>query len=111
MNAMLCRLCIVILTTAALPGGAAVFQENFATDPFARGWRTFGDSSLFNWNVANQNLEVTWDSSHTNSFFHLPLGTIVTKSDDFSFSFDVRLSDIRLGVTPGKTNEFQIAAG
>jgi hypothetical protein len=110
MNAMLCRLFVAILLTAAL-SRAAVIQENFDTDPFARGWRAFGDASLFHWNTVNQNLEVTWDSSRTNSFFHLPLGTIVTRSDDFSFSFDVRLSDIRLGNTPGKTNEFQIAIG
>jgi len=111
MNAMLCRLCIAILMTAALQCGAAVFQENFATDPFVRGWRTFGDASLFSWNAASQNIEVTWDSSRANSFFRLPLGTIATESDDFSFGFDVRLSDIRLGNTPGKTNEFQIAVG
>ncbi len=108
---MLRRWCSAILLAAALSGRAAVFQENFATDPVARGWRTFGDTSLFHWSEVNQNLEVTWDSSRTNSFFHLPLGTIVTKSDDFSFSFDLRLSDIRLGNTPGKTNEFQIALG
>jgi hypothetical protein len=96
---------------AASSVGAAVFQENFATNPFTRGWRTFGDASLFEWNPVNQNLEVTWDSSRTNSFFHLPLGTIVAKSDDFSFSFEVRLHDIRVGNTPGKTNEFQIAIG
>lgn len=111
MNTMLWRLCIAVLLAVALPSGAAVFQESFATDPFVRGWRTFGDASLFHWSAANQNLEVTWDSSRTNSFFHLPLGTIVTKSDDFDFSFDVRLGDIRLGSTPGKTNEFQIALG
>ena len=111
MNTMLWRLCIAVLLATALPSGAAVFQENFATDPFARGWRTFGDASLFHWSAANQNLEVTWDSSRTNSFYYLPLGTIVTKSDDFSFSFDVRLGDIRLGNTPDKTNEFQIALG
>ena len=110
MNAMLCRLCIAFLLTAAL-SRAAVIQENFATDPFARGWRTFGDASLFRWSAANQNLEATWDSSRTNSFFHLPLGTIVTKGDNFSFSFEVRLSDLRLGNTPGKTNEFQMAVG
>ncbi len=106
-----CCSCFIILLAAALPAGAAVFQENFATDPFVRGWRAFGDPSLFHWNAANQNLEVTWDSSRTNSYFHLPLGTVITKSDDFSFSFDVRLSDIQLGNTPGKTNEFQIAVG
>jgi hypothetical protein len=111
MNAMLGRLCIAIQLAAALPGGAAAFQENFATEPSGRNWRTFGDLTLFRWNPTSQNLDVTWDSSRTNSFFYLPLGTILTKADDFSFGFDVRLSDIRLGVTPGKTNEFQIAAG
>ena len=105
-------LAILVLTlTAASPCGAAVIQETFATDPAERGWSAFGEASLFRWNSINQNLDVTWDSSRTNSFFHLPLGTIVTKADDFSFSFDVCLSDIRLGNTPGKSNEFQIAIG
>jgi len=111
MNAVLCHSGIAILLAAALSCRAAVFQENFATDPFAHDWRKFGDTSLFQWNPAGQNLEVTWDSSRTNSFIYLPLGTIVTKSDDFSFSFDMRLRDIRLGNTPDKTNEFQIALG
>lgn len=100
-----------ILLAAALPVGAAVIEEDFATDPLARSWRTFGDSSLFQWSAANQNIAVTWDSSRTNSYLYLPLGTIVTKSDDFSLSFDIRLSDVRLGNTPGKTNEFQISLG
>ena len=111
MPAMLSRFCIALLLTAALPVGAAVIEEDFATDPLARGWRVFGDSSLFHWNASNQNLDVTWDSSRTNSFLHLPLWTILGKSDTFSLSFEVRLSDIRLGNTPGKTNEFQIAIG
>lgn len=108
---MLTRFCIALLLAAALPVGAAVIEEDFATDPLARGWRVFGDSSLFQWNASNQNLDVTWDSSRSNSFLHLPLGTILGKSDTFSLSFEVRLSDIRLGNTPGKTNEFQIAIG
>jgi len=66
---------------------------------------------LYHWNATNRNLEVTWDSSHTNSFFYVPLGTVLTKSDDFSFSFDLRLSDLRVGSTPGKSNEFEIAIG
>jgi hypothetical protein len=110
-SAMLRRSGLAILLTAAPSCGAAVFQESFATNPSAHGWRTFGDASLFAWSAANQNLEITWDSSRLNSFFYLPLGTIVTKSDDFSFSFDVRLRDIRLGNTPAKTNEFEIAVG
>jgi len=95
----------------ALSGRAATISEDFAADPAARGWRVFGDASLFHWNATNQNLEVTWDSSHTNSFYFLPLGTVLTHSDDFTFSFDVRLSDIRVGSTPGKSNEFEIAIG
>jgi hypothetical protein len=71
----------------------------------------FGEPSLFRWDAPNQNLAVTWDSSRTNSFFFLPLGTVLEKSDDFSFSFDVRLADIRAGSTPGKSNEFEIAVG
>ena len=96
---------------AALCGRAAALSENFANDPASRGWRVFGDASLFHWNQTTQNLEVTWDSSHTNSFFYLPLGTVLTKSDNFNFGFDVRLFDIRVGSTPAKSNEFEIAIG
>lgn len=111
------RLCLCALTIATLVfsttlvSRAAVVSEDFATDPTARGWRAFGDSSLFHWNAANQNLEVTWDSSHTNSFYYLPLGTVLARNDDFSVSFDVRLSDIHIGTTPGKTNTFELAIG
>src|SRR5204862_3829633 len=95
----------------APPGRAATLSEDFAAHPAAHGWRVFGDASLFHWNSTNRNLDVTWDSSHTNSFYYLPLGTVLTRSDDFMFSFDVRLSDIRVGSTPGKSNEFEIAVG
>jgi hypothetical protein len=108
---MLRYVCILPWVIAALPVRAAVFEETFVTDPTARGWRTFGDTSLFNWNSTDQNLEVTWDSSRSNSYFHVPLGTTLTKGDSFSFSFDVRLGDIRLGHTPNKPHEFQIAMG
>lgn len=106
------RLVIIVIWLAAVPpGGAAVREESFATDPSTRGWRSFGDAALFRWNATNQNLEVTWDSSRTNSFYCQPLGTILTKADDFSVSFDLRLQDTRIGSTPGKTNEFEIAIG
>ena len=71
----------------------------------------FGDINLFQWDSINQNLEVTWDSSQTNSYFYHSLGTIVAKSDDFSFSFDLQLSDIAIGVNPNKTNTFELVVG
>src|SRR5258708_34104423 len=90
---------------------AAVITEDFAADAAEGGWRTFGDASLFSWDATHQDLAVTWDSSHTNSFFYRSLGTVLTTGDDFSFSFDLRLSDLRVGSTPGKSNEFEIAVG
>ena len=95
----------------AIAADAAIISADFSTDPKSTGWKTFGDASLFRWNNTNENLEVTWDSSHSNSFFYLPLKTILAKSDDFTFTFDVRLRDIRIGTTPEKTNTFEIGIG
>jgi hypothetical protein len=95
----------------ALTANAALIIEDFSDDPKMSGWKSFGEESLFRWDSTNKALEVTWDSSRTNSFFYLPLKTVLAKSDDFSFSFDLRLHDIRLGVSPGKTNTFEIATG
>jgi len=96
---------------ALFPGRTAVLEEDFATDPLRRGWTLFGDATLFAWDAAGQVLSVTWDSSHSNSFFSWPLGTILSGADDFSFAFDLRLKDILAGSTPGKSNEFEIAVG
>jgi hypothetical protein len=79
---------------AASVCGAATITEDFSTDPLQNGWQIFGDSNLFQWDSTNQNLDVTWDSSQTNSYFYKPLGTILAKSDDFSVSFDLQLNDI-----------------
>jgi len=108
-----CLQAVLLLAWLAtvLASDAAVISEDFGTDPALRGWRSFGDTSLFHWNALDQNLAVTWDSSRSNSFFYVPLGTVLGKADDFEFSFDLRLSDIRLGNTPGKTNEFEISVG
>jgi len=100
-----------LVLAAALNGRAAVLTEDFANDPAQRGWKGFGDMSLFRWNSTNQNLEMTWDSSRTNSFLALSLGTVLAKADDFSFIFDLVRHDIRAGSTPGKSNEFEIAIG
>lgn len=101
----------VLLFVTTLGMNGAIILEDFASDPLGRGWGSQGDGSLFWWNSTNQNLEVTWDSSRTNSFFYVPLRTILTKSDDFSFSFDVRLNDIRTGVSITRTDTFEIAVG
>jgi len=85
--------------------------ENFAANPLNHGWSVFGDTNLFHWNSAAQNLEVTWDSSHSNSYCYLPLGTILTRQDDFSIAFDLFLSDIAAGVDPSKASSFELAIG
>jgi hypothetical protein len=96
---------------AVLPSRAAATTENFATDPALREWRAFGDASLFRWNETNQHLEVTWDSSRTNSLFYCPLRTVLTMEDNFSFGFDLRLHDIAIGVNTNKPYTFEIAVG
>lgn len=107
------RICLFLLScwTAASVGEAATLQEDFASGPAAHGWLVFGNTSLFRWNPSNENLEVTWDSSQTNSYFHRPLGTVLTRSDDFGLAFDLRPSDIAVGVNPNKRSTFELAVG
>jgi hypothetical protein len=76
--------------------GATVITENFTNNPAQDGWRIFGNTNLFQWDPTNQNLQVTWDSSQPNSYFYLPLGTILTTNDDFSVAFDIQLSDVSI---------------
>ena len=87
---------------------AAIWSEDFSVAPVTRGWKIFGDTNLFVWNPTNQALQVTWDSSKTNSYFYRSLGTILAKDDDFGFEFEVRLSDI---ATNTKSGPFEIALG
>lgn len=100
---------LAALSVAAVCG--ATFTENFADDPAANGWQIFGATNLFRWDATNQNLRVTWDSSQTNSYFHRPLGTILTREDDFSLSFDLTFEDYASGTTPGKPYSAPIAIG
>ncbi len=90
---------------------ATTWTETFAADPLAKGWKIFGDTNLFQWDATNQNLAVTWDSAQTNSYFYQPLGTILTKADDFGFSFELQLADITNGLNPGKPYTFELAVG
>jgi hypothetical protein len=88
-----------------------VIAEDFAFDPSTNGWRVFGDTNLFRWNATNQDLDVTWDSSQPNSYFYRTLGTILTRADDFSLAFDLRLQDIGPGPNTNKAATFPIAIG
>ena len=90
---------------------ATVIAEDFVLDPAQDGWRIFGDTNLFRWNSTNQNVEVTWDSSQPNSYFYHPLGTILSRRDDFTLAFDVRLDDIGPGQDTNMASTFPIAIG
>ena len=91
--------------------GAITFAENFSTDPSQDGWQVFGDTNAFQWDSTNQDLDVTWSSTNQNSYFYHPLGTTLTRNDDFSITFDLRLNDIASGVEPGKTGPMQLGFG
>ncbi len=91
--------------------GVLTVTQNFSSHPLAQGWKLFGDAGLLRWNSTNQNLEVTWDSSRSNSYLHLPLGTIMARNDDFRAELDLRLHDIVGGINPGKPGPMQLAFG
>jgi len=67
--------------------------EDFAADPASGGWGMHGNTSLFQWDPANQNLTVRWDSSQTNSYFYHPLGVTLGMEDDFTVSFDLAIQE------------------
>jgi len=90
---------------------AKTISQNFATNPLQNGWQEFGNTNLFHWNSTNQNLEVTWDSRQSNSFFYVPLGTSLTRNDAFTLDFDLLIDDIVSGIEPGKTGPLEIAFG
>jgi len=90
---------------------AATITENFINNPLQNGWQVFGDTNLFQWNSVNQNLAVTWDSSQTNSYFYHPLGTILTRADNFSVAFDLRLNDFVAGIDPQLPSTFPLSVG
>jgi hypothetical protein len=101
----------LILLALTLTSGAGTFTEDFANAPASNGWRMFGDPSLFQWDSTNRNLRVTWDSSRTNSYFYLPIGTVLSRADSFALNFDLKFDDYACGTTPGKTDTFEAAIG
>ncbi len=90
---------------------AAGFVETFDTNPAQNGWQSFGNSNLFDWNSSEKYLNVTWDSSNSNSYFYIPLGTTLTSQHKFRFSFDLYLTNIAIGTTPDKPYTFEFAIG
>jgi hypothetical protein len=99
---------VVAVSTFAASNTRAIadsLTEDFSADPLTHGWQQFGNTNLFHWNPANHNLEVTWDSSQTNSYFYRPIGTILAIDDDFSLSFDLTLSNAQA------TGFFELAVG
>ena len=96
--------------TATLAQGAA-WTEDFSQPPESRGWKTFGDASLFRWDAAGSALEARWLSSRPNSYFYRKLDFPLRKSDDFSVVFDLEIDSIAGGVNPEKPCGFEIAAG
>ena len=96
---------------AAVSPAALTATEDFSSNPLAHGWKLFGDASLFQWNAANQNLQVTWDSSRSNSYLQLPLGTIMSRGDDFRVELDLLLNDFQGGINPAKPSPMQLAFG
>ena len=87
------------------------FAETFAKDPASHGWKTTGESSLFQWDEAAQRLAARWDSSQPNSYFHHPLGVTLDTQQNFSLSFALELDSIEIGTTPSKPFTFPIAIG
>ena len=96
---------------AAVDPTVRVIRQDFASDPAKQGWLLHGDANLFHWNPDLQKCEVTWDSSRPNSYFQLPLETLLTRADDFSVSLDLLLNDLEGGVNPAKPGPMQLAFG
>jgi hypothetical protein len=104
-------LAFIVISIAAFSTNAAVLTEDFSSDPSTRGWKVFGNTNLARWNSTNHYLEFTWDSSQTNTYFYHPLGTVLGKTDDFTFSFDMTLKDVAVGVNPSKPYAFPLCVG
>jgi len=101
-----------LFASSHFPVDAAAFDDSFTTDPAARGWFAVGNSNLFHWNAAPGALEVTWDSREPNSYFARPLGTALTRTNDFCLVFDLKLADFTPNIDPTKNSaSFQLSVG
>lgn len=93
------------------PASAAEWSDDFALPPEQRGWRAFGDDTLFAWDADREAVRVTWDSARPNSYLQRPLGTVLSRTDDFAFGFDLELEAVAAGVSPDKPFTFELAVG
>ncbi len=102
------KLPLILLFALLMIGSAkaVTFTENFTNDPAQNGWQVYGDTNLFQWDSANHVMDVTWDSSQTNSYFYLPLCRTLTAQDDFSIAFDINLTQ-----TEAENYGFELALG
>ena len=107
------KFCMLFLATvlATFTGHARTISEKFATDPVLDGWQVFGNTNLFQWDSADQNIAVAWNSTNVNSYFYHPLGLTLNSTSNFMFAVDFNLQDIAIGTTPTKPQNFQIAFG
>jgi hypothetical protein len=105
-------LALVLAAVSVVPSVRGdTITENFTTDPLQDGWLIFGNTNLFQWEPANHDLAVTWDSSQSNSYFYHPVGDVLTQNDDFKFSFDLTISNLAAGVNPDKPDPIEVGAG
>jgi hypothetical protein len=100
-------ICCVVATVHAILGFE--IREDFTAVPIR--WRSVEATTLFVWHSRPGEEQVTWDSSQPNSYYYLPLGMTLTRTDDFAARFTLSLRDIAIGVDPSKPSTFQIAIG
>ena len=89
----ICPLAIAGLFRAVRCPALRSSTKNLPPIPALDGWQVFGNTNLFQWNSTNRMLDVTWDSSQTNSYFYHPLGVTLTTNDSFCVLFDLQLND------------------
>lgn len=89
-------------------GSSLLGHEDFSHPPSFRGWAVHGDPTHFTWNEDLQRLEVTWDSTRPNAFFHRPLPFPLRATDSFRLSFRMGLEEVE---TPNPDQTFPICLG
>lgn len=102
---------LAALAGAGLTVLAETWLEDFAADPFARGWQATGNTNLFRWDAEHGRVEVTWDTANPHSFFALPLGRTLTTADDFLVDLTLHLTDVAGGVRESRPGAMPLSLG